>query len=289
MRNFTFTLICFLTLNFGALAQSNFDLGFKAGFKSGYCYSTQSSYTCMPPLAPLPPFPQINESRDKYQDGYNRGFLFGTAQRRADDNYSSNQRSANPNPPKFNPYVTQNPIVNLTPEERSAYYAARARQDQATAEAIGFLLEQIFTSTPEGRARRAAHKTQQYYKQKRKEEEKRQAKIIVYGSESYYKLKKSKKIWLGSALVFGTAGTAAYFQSENYYKQYHNATTDAENLYNKGDLYSKISPIAFGLAGICTLQFILKSSKLSKVENHKTSIYLLPLKNGSAVGFTYRF
>lgn len=110
MKILTLTLICFLILNFSAFAQSNFDLGFKAGFKSGYCYSSQSSVYCTPPLTPLTPLPKISESSSNYQDGYNRGFLYGTDKRKADDNNYSSQRATITNPPKFSPYVPQLPI-----------------------------------------------------------------------------------------------------------------------------------------------------------------------------------
>jgi hypothetical protein len=110
MQKIALTLICLLSLNFGALAQSNFNLGFKDGFKSGYCYTAQSSVYCIPPSTPIPPLPQISESNSNYQDGYNRGFLYGTAQREADDNNSSSQRATRANPPKFSPYVPQLPI-----------------------------------------------------------------------------------------------------------------------------------------------------------------------------------
>jgi len=155
MKNITFTFFCLFLINSIATSQTNFNIGFKDGFKNGYCYSNnQSGYYCNPPLPPLSPLPQISENRNSYQDGYNRGFLYGQARRNKDDDNSSN-RNVSPNPPKFNPYVPQNPITTFTPDERDAYYSAKARKDQADAEAIGFLLETIFTSTPEGRARRA--------------------------------------------------------------------------------------------------------------------------------------
>jgi hypothetical protein len=73
-----FALACLLLLNLVAFGQSNFDIGFKDGFKRGYCYSNNSSsYICTPPLPPLPPLPQINESRDNYYDGYYRGIKSG--------------------------------------------------------------------------------------------------------------------------------------------------------------------------------------------------------------------
>jgi hypothetical protein len=105
MQKITFTLICFFTLTFLALSQSNFDLGFKAGFTSGYCYSTTSSVHCSPPSPPLPPLPQITESNNSYQDGYNRGFLVGTVRRKSADS-SLRQRSIYRTPPAYRPYIS---------------------------------------------------------------------------------------------------------------------------------------------------------------------------------------
>jgi hypothetical protein len=297
MRNFIFTIICILSLNFVSKAQTSFDNGFKEGFKNGYCYSANSGFLCTPPLPPLPPLPQITESRNSYQDGYNRGFLYGRAQRDKDDNKSSSVNSyPSPPPPKFNPYVGQSPILNLTPEERALYYEAKARQEQQSYEAMGAILESIFTVTPEGIARRAERKAKQYEGQKRKDEikkikveQRKQAKIVVYGSEAYYKLKKSKNIWLGSAIGFSAIGTVSYFQSKSYYKKYQSATTDAEKLYNKVELYNKIYPIAFGLSGFCSLEVVLKSNKLSKADKPQTSLSIFSLENGGGIGLVHRF
>lgn len=111
MKNLALTSL--LILNFVAFGQSNFNIGFKEGFKNGYCYSNnQSGYYCNPPVPPLPPLPQISESSNSYQDGYNRGFLYGQSQRRNDDNNSSSNASSNP--PKFNPYVSQIPVDAMT-------------------------------------------------------------------------------------------------------------------------------------------------------------------------------
>lgn len=292
-----FALTSLLLLNLVAFGQSNFDIGFKDGFKKGYCYSNnQSSYICTPPLPPLPPLPQINENRNSYQDGYNRGFLYGQARRTTDDNNSSNTNVNPNNPPKFNPYVPQSPILSLTPQERAAYYAAKARQEQEAAEALGALLDNIFTETPEGRARRAARKAkqleEQYYREEAnriKKEEREKARIIVYGSENYYKLKKSKKIWMYSAIGFGAVGTVSYVLSKNYYNQYQSATTDAESLYNKVELQNKIYPIAFGIAGFCSLEVILKSRRINKADKEHISLNVFPLGNGGGFGLTYKF
>jgi hypothetical protein len=292
----TTILFLYLSITF-SFGQSNFDKGFKEGFKSGYCFSNnQSTYYCNPPLPPLPPLPQINENRNSYQNGYDRGFLFGQARRITDDNNSSNTNVNPNNPPKFNPYVPQSPILSLTPQERAAYYAAKARRDQEAIEALGNALDEIFTVTPEGLARRAERKAkrleEQYNREvinRTKKEEREKARIIIYGSANYYKLKKSKKIWMYSAIGFSAIGAFSYFQSKNYFNQYQSATTDAENLYNKGEFQKKIYPIAFGLAGLCSLEVILKSVKIKKVDKEHISFNVFPLENGGGIGLTYKF
>lgn len=145
MKKIALTLIYFLSAYININAQTNFDLGFKEGFKNGYCYTTnQAGYYCNPPLPPLPPLPQLNENRNSYQDGYNRGFLYGQERRRSDDNNSLNNNvNPNPNVPQFNSYVPQSPITNLTPQERDNYYAAKARQEQEVLQSLAAFEEDI--------------------------------------------------------------------------------------------------------------------------------------------------
>ncbi len=173
-----YALFVILMFNCIAKAQTNFNIGFKEGFKNGYCYSNnQSSYYCTPPLPPLPPLPQINESRNSYQDGYNQGMWYGQNQRKKDE-YNSSNSAVKSNPPKFNPYVSQSPILKLSPEEREAYYASRARQNQESAEALGKLLEYIFEGTPEGRAKRAQKRAWNLEKKKIKAESEKYQKSV---------------------------------------------------------------------------------------------------------------
>jgi hypothetical protein len=88
-----------------------------------------------------------------------RGRLIGTYKKDLLGNtvFESESNSANttlPNyVPKFNPYVQQNPLLSLTPEERATYYENRNRKDQATAEAIAGALGALFSVSPEQKAR----------------------------------------------------------------------------------------------------------------------------------------
>lgn len=105
----------------------------------------------------------------------------------------------------------------------------------------------------------------------------------------YYKYKKSKTVWLVSALVTGGIGAFTYLQSGTTYTKYQSATTDADALHAKADLYNKIAPIALGIAGICTIEFIIKAGKQSKAKKGKLSIYPQPLIGGGGMGLAYNF
>lgn len=62
--------------------ESNFDRGYKDGYKEGYCYQ---EFGCIAPIPPIPPLPTINESSKSYKDGYNRGFLAGQSKKEEDE------------------------------------------------------------------------------------------------------------------------------------------------------------------------------------------------------------
>lgn len=106
----------------------------------------------------------------------------------------------------------------------------------------------------------------------------------------YYKYKKSKTIWLVSALVTGAAGTFTYLQAGSTYEKYKTtAGNEATDLIKKVDLYNLVSPIAFGIAGFSVLEFILKSGKQRKAQNKTVSLYPVPIKNGAGVGLAVQF
>lgn len=77
--------------------ETNFNKGYKEGFKEGYCYQ---EIGCIPPIPPIPPMPSIIESSTSYKDGYNRGFLAGKNKKEEDERkkrqsgYSNNTNSA---------------------------------------------------------------------------------------------------------------------------------------------------------------------------------------------------
>jgi len=115
----------------------------------------------------------------------------------------------------------------------------------------------------------------------------------IYPPE-YYKYKKSKTIWLVSALVTGAAGTFTYLQAGSTYEKYKTtAGNEATDLIKKVDLYNLVSPIAFGIAGFSALEFILKSGKQKKAKSkpigQSLNLFPIPIKNGAGVGLAYQF
>ena len=93
--------------------KSPFENGFSTGFKEGYCYGNQN-VDCFTPTVPLTPLPNINERKDNFRDGYNRGFQLGLDLKRiatggGTTSPSGISYSSVPNY-KFNDYIPQVPV-----------------------------------------------------------------------------------------------------------------------------------------------------------------------------------
>ncbi len=116
-------------------AQSAFDRGFEQGYKDGYCYDNKIG--CVPPIAPVPPVPGIDESADSYKDGYNRGFLMGReAAKKEAGNKTGNSSSCDNNTyrgyrtatPKYVDYVYK-PNYNLLSLKLQALQTLKKRAE----------------------------------------------------------------------------------------------------------------------------------------------------------------
>jgi len=66
-------IILIISLVAVAFGYSQFCVGFKDGFKEGYCYDR--SLGCIAPQAPNCPIPRIGE--DTYSGGWARGWMAG--------------------------------------------------------------------------------------------------------------------------------------------------------------------------------------------------------------------
>ena len=105
----------------------------------------------------------------------------------------------------------------------------------------------------------------------------------------FYSLRRGKTFWLITTLMSGAATAYSYLQSEEYYKQYQTATTDAENLHQQVEMYDQIFQVSAGVAAFSTLEFIIKAIKQGNAKKKPVSFYPVPLKNGGAIGLAYTF
>ena len=105
----------------------------------------------------------------------------------------------------------------------------------------------------------------------------------------FYSLRRGKTFWLITTLMSGAATAYSYFQSEEYYKQYQTATTDAEDLHKQVEMYDQIFQISAGVAAFSTLNFIIKAVRQGNAKKKPVSFYPVPLRNGGGIGFAYSF
>lgn len=110
MRIPTVTLLILL-IHFSVIGQlkSNYAKGFEVGFKEGYCYNN-NTVDCFYPLTPEAPLPRINEDKENYTQGYNRGFQFGLDLKRSNDALNNSNANLYSQITNFNDYIQQNPI-----------------------------------------------------------------------------------------------------------------------------------------------------------------------------------
>lgn len=186
---------------------------------------------------------------------------------------------------QFNKYVPQVPNISNTPDYTGAAAVVGAL-------ALGALMDEVFTVSPEERMRRAVAKQQrkqEYLQQKDEREKKRMSRRLVVGSDKYYKCKKSKNLWLGSALLTGAVGTFSYLQANKYMADYPSATTDAASIAQKADIYNSIYPVCYAVAGFCAIEFLFKTIKISKARTKPIGFYTLPVPGGAKLSLTYNF
>ena len=106
--------------------------------------------------------------------------------------------------------------------------------------------------------------------------------------EAFKKTKTSKIIFLGSAIASSGLGFFAFSQGNSLYSEYETGSNDAANLRKKIETFDMITPLAFGLAGICGAGFVLKTVKAGNIRK-QLSIHAYPDRTGSGVSLTYTF
>lgn len=130
LQKFIFFLFLLSIQLLNAQIFSNYNRGFENGFKEGYCYYSKT-VDCLVPLTPIIPTPRINEKSDSYNDGYNRGFTFGQNLKRNKTEMDGSDDKLN-EIPKFNNYVSQNPVemMRIVGMYKQQKYDARTQWTQ---------------------------------------------------------------------------------------------------------------------------------------------------------------
>lgn len=106
--------------------------------------------------------------------------------------------------------------------------------------------------------------------------------------ETFKKTRTSKIVFLGSAIATSGLGFFAFSQGNSLYSEYEAGSSDAASLRKKIETFDMITPLAFGLAGICGAGFILKTVKAGNIRK-QLSIHAYPDRTGSGVSLTYTF
>jgi hypothetical protein len=88
------------------LIAQNFNIGYKDGFKEGFCMdknnNTGTYLGCVAPVV-TPPYPRSTESINNYLDGYNRGLVDGV--RRKEQNSKSTNINSSYYIPEYKPFT----------------------------------------------------------------------------------------------------------------------------------------------------------------------------------------
>lgn len=114
------------------------------------------------------------------------------------------------------------------------------------------------------------------------------SKGIPANSELVKKYQTRKYLSLGAAVVSAGVGVYAMSQANKLYDDYKTATDDAEDLHSKVKMYDTIYPIAFAVAGVATINFVIASTKQNKAKK-ELSFQPMPVQGGGGLAISYTF
>jgi hypothetical protein len=102
------------------------------------------------------------------------------------------------------------------------------------------------------------------------------------------KHKRRKSFWLGTGIAFTGVGIFSVVHSNQLYKDYQTAGSDAADIRKKIETYDIIYPVAFGLAAFCGVEFVIQSKKYNRALN-SISFYPVIYENGGVVCIQFYF
>lgn len=97
---------------------------------------------------------------------------------------------------------------------------------------------------------------------------------------------KKQRFWLSSAIISAGIGGYLKYTADQKYDEYLVSTdpNEIQDLKETVQLYDKLTPAFFGIAGLCSVNFIVQTTKKSKRKN-KLQVEL----NGRSARLTYKF
>jgi hypothetical protein len=102
------------------------------------------------------------------------------------------------------------------------------------------------------------------------------------------KHKRLKIFWLASTVITSGIGGYSLLQSKNLYDEYKTAGSNATDIRQKIEMYDILGPVAFGVSGICFVEFIIHASKQGKAKRN-LNLYSSCVKSGGMMTLTYNF
>lgn len=110
MKKYLLLLLIMISTQ-ATFSQSKFSNGFRNGYKEGYCHN--QGIGCLPPNPPIAPIPNVNESINSYQDGYNKGFEQGLSAQKNNSNNTQTRERYKTAEPRFVDNFTYHPNYDL--------------------------------------------------------------------------------------------------------------------------------------------------------------------------------
>jgi len=104
----------------------------------------------------------------------------------------------------------------------------------------------------------------------------------------YQRHKTMTNVWLTATLISAGTGLYATSRGNKLYKDYQNAGADAAEIHRKIETLDLVAPIAYGIAGICTINFIIQAGKQAK-SNKQLSFQPLYFPHGGGAALTLNF
>jgi len=104
----------------------------------------------------------------------------------------------------------------------------------------------------------------------------------------FKKHKTLKSVWLTTALISTGTGILTMTKANSLYDDYQTAGEDAADIHKKIETLDVIYPIAYGIAAVSAVNFIIQAGKQGKVKK-QLSLHPMYLHDGGGTTLTFKF